>query len=187
MRKILLIVVVLVFAAGAFAEMPIRDWGYPAGRAKVDFNGDGNLDYCRVIGNGPPRYVLCSLSSGPKVEDLYAGADVRSSEIDWGYEAGRAWVDFNGDGKADYCRVIGQPDPGYRVACLLSQGNSFGADVVSHLLDRGYEDTQVWMDANEDGKADFCRVVGNHREFVRCTFSFGSSFNPRELTDLKDK
>jgi hypothetical protein len=169
--------------SSAFATQPIRDWGYEAGRGKVDFNGDGHIDLCRVIGTAYPNsYVLCSLSTGDSVEQLYAGQDVLSASIDWGYEAGRAWPDFNGDGKADYCRIRGVPG-NYVATCLLSTGNGFGTEVNSPALDPGYEDTRIWRDVNNDGKADYCRIVGNNREIVRCTLSTGGAFG-QEIDDL---
>lgn len=175
--------VVLLHFNSATAVQPIRDWGTENGRAKVDFNGDGHIDYCRVIGTAYPNsFAMCSLSTGSAVEQLYAGEDIVSPAIDWGYEAGRSWPDFNGDGKADYCRLVGVPGS-YMATCLLSKGNGFGAEVASSSLDPGYEDTRIWKDINSDGKADFCRIVGNSREIVRCTLSTGVAFG-QDINDL---
>ena len=82
----------------------VLDWGYDAGREWVDFNGDGKADYCRRVGsvNNQSSYVSCTVSTGTGF-----GATHRSGVLDWGHDAGRRWVDFNSDGKADYCRVIG--------------------------------------------------------------------------------
>ena len=46
-----------------------------------------------------------------------------SGPIDTGDEAGRAWVDHNRDGKADYCRLV---RPEQRISCTTSLGNAFG-------------------------------------------------------------
>jgi hypothetical protein len=183
MKFLRALVSILLCAASAGAVTPIKDWGYEEGRAKVDFNGDGNLDLCRVIGSGYPNsYVICSLSSGPALEQMYAGADVQSASIDWGYPAGRAWIDFNGDKRADYCRIVGGSENGFKAKCLLSTGTAFGSEIMSDAIDPGFEDTRLWKDVNNDGKVDFCRKVGNNREFIRCTMSAGTAFG-QEITD----
>ncbi|EAU65836.1 hypothetical protein STIAU_5720 [Stigmatella aurantiaca DW4/3-1] len=45
--------------------------------------------------------------------------------MDWDNEAGRAWVDFNVDGLADYCRHVGGA-PSRCGACTASTGTGFG-------------------------------------------------------------
>ena len=184
MKTIVAAAVSLLLSVAAAHAVKPTDWGYEAGRGKVDMNGDGYVDYCRVVGTQyPSTFALCSLSTGSNPEQLYAGSDIRSNPIDWGYNAGRAWVDFNGDGKADYCRIVGGDTSGYHAKCLLSTGTGFGPDVMSVALDAGYEDSRVWKDVNGDAKVDYCRLVGMHREIVRCTLSAGNSFG-QEVDDL---
>jgi microsomal dipeptidase-like Zn-dependent dipeptidase len=156
---------------GAKSTSAILDWGYEAGRAWVDVNGDGKADYCRVSGNSTNGYVICTLSTGTGF-----GATISSGSLDWGYEAGREWVDVNGDGKADYCRVGGNSTNGY-VICTLSTGTGFGATISSGSLDWGYEAGREWVDVNGDGKADYCRVGGGPGNYyLLCTLSTGSGF-----------
>jgi hypothetical protein len=52
--------------------------------------GGGKADYCRVVGDGgdQSRFVSCTLSTGTGF-----GATFMSPALDWGYEAGQAWVD----------------------------------------------------------------------------------------------
>jgi hypothetical protein len=159
---------------------PVLDWGYPEGRAWPDFNGDGKADFCRLVGgeNLKTSYLKCTLSDGNGF-----GQEVTSGVVDWGYKEGRAWVDFNGDGKADYCRVVGNPGD-VRLRCTLSAGASFGAEITSDAIDWGYPETRVWLDVNGDGKADFCRVIGNKHEFIACTLSAGTKFGPTRM-DLR--
>jgi hypothetical protein len=58
-----------------------------------------------------------------------------SPPLEWG--ASIAWMDADGDGKADYCRVlISSP----RAACTLATGTGFGATITSDTLDIGYPD-----------------------------------------------
>jgi hypothetical protein len=51
---------------------------------------------------------------------------------------GRDYVDFDGDHKADYCRVVGNPGPDEHVGCTLATTKGFGY-YVSPPLDWGYE------------------------------------------------
>lgn len=95
------------------------DWGNDTGWAFADFDGDGDRDYCRAVGAAPSAQLFCTLWSPSGF-----GQTIVSGPIDTGYAAGRAWVDHNADGKADYCRLVG---PDQRVACTTSLGNAFGA------------------------------------------------------------
>jgi hypothetical protein len=172
---------------GATFLSPVIDWGYDVGRAWVDFNGDGKADYCRLVGdsNGIDSHVECTLSTGSGF-----GATVLSPVVDWGYDFGRAWVDVNGDGKADYCRVVGNSDGvSSYVECTLSTGTGFGATIVSPVIDWGYDFGRAWVDVNGDGKADYCRVVGNSDgvdSHVACTLSTGTGFGATILSPVID-
>ena len=151
------------------------DWGFAAGRAFTDFNGDGKADYCRVVGteNHTKAHVSCTVSNGGDFGQTYI-----SGPTDWGFGADRAWADVNGDKKSDYCRRVGSSaEP--RVACTLSTGTGFGTTIVSPLVDWGQAGSRTWTDVNGDGKADFCRVRGNtnHTDaFLSCTPFTGTGF-----------
>ena len=124
-------------------------------------------------------YVSCTLSTGTGFRQT-----ITSGLIDWGYDTGRAWVDVNGDGKADYCRVVGGPNiTNGHVACTLSTGTGFGQTIMSPALDWGYDTGRSWVDVNGDGKADFCRRVGgqnNVSSYVSCTLSTGTGFGQKD-------
>jgi hypothetical protein len=47
-------------------------------------------------------YLACTLSTS-----VGWGATITSAAVDPGYDDGRRWGDVNGDGRADYCRIIG--------------------------------------------------------------------------------
>jgi hypothetical protein len=153
---------------GARFRTTHQDPGYGAGRAWVDFNGDGRADYCRVVG-GSYKNLQCTVSLGDRF-----GATFTSGNVDPGYDAGRAWVDVNGDGKADYCRVVGAFDK--RLECTLSTGDGFGASFRSGVIDPGYDNGRAWVDVNGDGKADYCRKVGLGPNSIQCTLSNGTTF-----------
>lgn len=140
------------------AQLALTAW-------KPDFNGDGTPDSCQIVNTPGYTGLTCTISNTREV--------IRSGNLDLGYPEGRAFVDFDGDRKQDYCRVIGNGPPNSYVTCTLSEGKTFGATLVSASLDWGYPDTRQWRDANNDGKADFCRIVGNYRDTLACTFSQG--------------
>lgn len=141
--------------------------GYDAGRVWADATGDGRADYCRVVDDWGAK-LRCTPSTGAGF-----GAELKSGGIDPGYDAGRAWTDVTGDGKADYCRVTGAWDK--FVHCTPSTGSGFGTTFGSAKLDPGYDSTRAWADVSRDGRADFCRGVGSNDRMV-CTLSKGTSF-----------
>ncbi len=132
---------------------------------QADFNGDGKPDFCQIATRSGFTGLTCRIAGTNQI--------VQSGNLDLGYPEGRAFVDFDGDRKQDYCRVVGNGYPTSYVTCTLSDGNAFGATLVSPPLDWGYPETRQWRDANGDGKADFCRVIGNYRDTMACTFSLG--------------
>ena len=127
----------------AFAGCP-ADLGEIQPTSRVDFNGDGRADYCRVVGIPGNGHVSCTLSTGTGF-----GSTITSPALDWGYDTGRAWVDVNGDGKADYCRRVGGTNlTSSYVSCTLSAGSAFGATITSPLLDWGYDTGRAWVGAS---------------------------------------
>jgi hypothetical protein len=99
-----------------------------------------------------------------------------SAALDPGAEVGRAWVDFNGDRKADFCRVLGG-GLSATIACTVSTGAGFGA-TYTYATDGGYADGRMWGDVSGDGRADYCRRVGNGGADSRigCSISTGTGF-----------
>lgn len=87
--------------------------------------------------------------------------------------AGRQWTDFDGDGLSDYCRVTGSwPERTAQIACRLG-ASGFRNEFRTHIkdFDPGYDDGRLWIDVNDDGRSDFCRIVGEARRWIaRCTF-----------------
>ena len=66
--------------------------------------------------------------------------------VDWGFDTGRAWVDFNGDAKTDYCRRVGAVNlqTSY-LSCTLSTGDGFGKTVQSPVVDWGFDTGRAWV------------------------------------------
>jgi hypothetical protein len=167
---------------------PIDDWGYSDRRWMADFNGDGKADYCRAVGtsSGAGSYLRCSLSSGSGFSgDTWPLVD------DWGY-SGRRWMaDFNGDGKADYCRAVGTSSGGANsyLRCSLSSGSGFSSNTWPLVDDWGHSDRRWMVDFNGDGKADYCRAVGEsegYGSYLRCSLSSGSGFSSDTWPRISD-
>jgi RHS repeat-associated protein len=188
-----------------------RDDSPPAGRVHsetgdpgevqwADVNGDGRMDYCRVLEDE----ISCALSiSGGFGRE-------RRQALDDGYPESRAWVDFNGDGRADFCRLVGDFGE-FRARCRLATADGFGAEIDSGELVRSevLPKAIAWVDLNNDGQTDFCRATLtrdvpqpfqmplNERTIttaglqsmgfgrVRCLFSRGTSFNPNEVQSVR--
>jgi hypothetical protein len=98
------------------------DLGYQFGRSWLDINRDGKADeYCRVGGDAPNHKVLeCSF-----FVDSAQQTNTGSLIPDWGYDAGRNWLDGNGDSLIDYCRVVGNP-PFPKCECIAGNGDGAG-------------------------------------------------------------
>ncbi len=159
---------------GTTVQSNVIDAGLTTGRAWVDFNGDGKADYCRVIGTAGNYQLACTLSTGSGF-----GNTVTSGVIDPGMTLGRAWIDVNGDGYPDFCRVLGTDGAtSGQLACTLSTGGTgFGATITSTAnLSVGTMNSAAWVDIDGDGRADFCSLfTGNGN--TQCYLSTGSGFS----------
>lgn len=197
LSAMLSVLLVPTAAWGAINSEPVLDGGDDGGGGtstsssspNADFNGDGNLDKCLVPAEDS---IQCKVDYGESYTSTSTTNITYSKKVDPGWMAGRAWVDHNGDGKADYCRVVDYT----RLACTVSTApetpgwsynpggtyfdstTGFGETYYSNNLDAGWDDTRVWVDANGDGKIDYCRVVGNiFTGFsTQCTLSTGTGF-----------
>lgn len=101
------------------------------------------------------------------------------SNFDWGHTFGRSWVDFDGDGVLDYCRLLATDTQGNagKLACTLftNSNNAHAATITSAgTIDAGAQASRFWLDQNKDGRADFCRFVGG---IGRCVLT-GSQRRP---------
>ena len=164
------------------------DPGSAAGRAWCDFNGDKHLDLCRTTatafegGRAVGRLVV-TLSSGDEFERRANGRTLQSDPVDPGYDEGRGWVDFNGDGKADYCRVVGVVGS-YGLKCTFSNGTGFDK---KELLMTGARfkpgDTvgRDWIDWDGDGLPDYVRALGP--KGLAVTFGAKSDFGETVESD----
>jgi hypothetical protein len=148
------------------------DLGYPDGRQWADVNGDGIGDYCRIVGDPGTYRAWCTLGTSSGL----SSTTLQSGYLDPGATYGRAFVDFNGDGLADFCRIIGSAGS-QQLTCTLSTGSSFGSTITSAVAAVAADGS--WVDFDGDGRIDYCRTTGSDASTdgrVVCTFSAGSSF-----------
>ena len=122
--------------------------------AWADFNGDGKSDFCSVDATLISARVQVVLSDGTQF-----GPALPIRIVDGGAEVpGGAWIDVDGDKKADYVRLA-KDAQGFRIATNFSDGTALSSTVFSQMLDPGKADTRFWVDATEDGLPDFIRTA----------------------------
>ncbi|MFN0248163.1 MAG: RHS repeat-associated core domain-containing protein [Kofleriaceae bacterium] len=163
------------------------DAGGDGARWFVDWNGDGRGDLCRAIvdpWNGLPS-LKCALSTGTSYTERTVGVlgDAAAShkfEDALGYAGTRAFVDWNGDGRTDFCRIVDGPQQYQQgLKCLLGQVDELdrsrfdrvsGTDTFMGVIDIvGPADTQWYVDVNGDGSTDYCRMT--HDTQIKCAIS----------------
>ena len=161
-------------------------------RGMADVSGDGRADYCRFVGDSPDIFLSCALSTGITFGNYDFNSGKGVAGLDPGYSHRPiAMVDVNADGRADYCRFVGSP-PDVFLSCALSTGSTFGNyDVNSGKgfagLDEGHSTMFRGMaDVNGDGRADYCRFVGDSPEiFLSCALSTGTTFGNYDFNSGK--
>jgi hypothetical protein len=126
--------------------------------------------------------LISSLTSKPLLaQTLLPGTDLGYAHLP------KAFVDANGDGHVDYCRFIGDT-PTIFIACILGTPNGFEyatqntAFVSVRGIDQGYSDRpRGFKDANGDGKADYCRFIGNEPNiYEACAIAGSGGFDPNQ-------
>ena len=88
-----------------------------------------SVDYCHLFGSGTDVSLSCQL-----------GGDFNSAKgLDIGFPP-RTMVDVNGDGRADFCRYVGDPQhPEF--SCVLATESGFSAIQYTDPLDfRSYRE-----------------------------------------------
>jgi Abnormal spindle-like microcephaly-assoc'd, ASPM-SPD-2-Hydin/FG-GAP-like repeat len=173
-----LMLVAATWSAHAQRSMlQIPDAGNGFSRSWVDINGDGRDDYCLI--NGPQREQLrCYLSLGDQLSPVpqnYTLGPMQGEKF--------GWVDVNGDGQTDICRLLtpvnsnftlgGGPTSG-EVRCHLGPGFTASVSASVPFFTMSVPDPQqsiesvvastgltepsklFFVDINGDGKADIC-------------------------------
>jgi hypothetical protein len=164
----------------AFNSVTNFDTGYnDRPRGFTDVNGDGRADYCRFVGNTGSIFLSCALAETTGFGYQYAFNSVANFDIGYG-DKPRGFTDVNGDGRADYCRFVGNTGSIF-LSCALAEATGFGYQYAfssATNFDIGYNDRpRGFTDVNGDGRADYCRFVGNTGSiFLSCALSSTSGF-----------
>jgi len=111
---------------------------------------------------------------------------------DMGYRTQRHMADINGDGRADYCRIVGQGKKQY-YTCSLSTGSQL--KYTYRLPGSGYNGTQQFVDIDGNGFDDFCREIGSrpsgiqasNKSWIQCVLFEKGSVNAEGLIIPKIK
>ena len=151
-------------------------------RMMADVNGDGRADYCRFVGNAPNIFLSCNLATASGFDSNQYGFNSITG-IDQGYvDLPRGLADVNGDGRADYCRFVGNA-PNIFLSCNLATASGFDVNQYGFNsipgIDQGYSyPPRQLADVNGDGRADYCRFVGNAPLiFLSCNLATASGFD----------
>lgn len=166
------------FSGGHSVKIPSVQLRYEEWLPRVlywtDLNADGRSDMCYVTVSGE---ITCFLAgdAGFTQSTAWTRAGVGAAATAWFSAPPSDWpqefVDFNGDGYPDFCRVLG----GGSVRCLLGGRLGFGEDVGMPAVSIEHAAGAAFVDFNADGKTDFCRPVGS---YLRCSLSNGMSWDP---------
>lgn len=167
------------FSSNRFNSIQGIDQGYAHFRQLADVNGDGRADYCRFVGSSPNVFLSCNLAGTSSFStSQYNYNSVRG--IDQGYNDFRQLADVNGDSRADYCRFVGD-SPNIFLSCNLAGPSGFSNSQYGYNsiqgIDRGYGHFRQLADVDGDGRADYCRFVGNSpRVFLSCNLADATAF-----------
>jgi FG-GAP-like repeat len=100
----------------------------------VDVNADGKPDFCRFVGNQPKVFLSCHLATNDGFDPNNQFTFNSGVGIDKGYnDMPRSMRDVNGDGRADFCRWVGNA-PNIYESCLLAGQTGFTK--TEYRLDR---------------------------------------------------
>ncbi|WP_262461042.1 RHS repeat-associated core domain-containing protein [Alloalcanivorax balearicus] len=139
------------------SESPVPDWGrhnWNVDPAWIDINDDGLVDLCYSTIQGDNDRLTCRLNK-PNLQNAFKELitfDV-SRPVGKFYVGPRSWMDFNGNGKIDYCYTYLKDNKKY-IRCLVQSVNGF---TFSQAFTKEITDMAgYWADVNGDGLPDYC-------------------------------
>jgi FG-GAP-like repeat len=163
-------------------EDPIAGFGIPDFHL-ADVSGDGIPDLCYFyLAAGYNTDLRCRIATvapgrtSVTYSAVTAGWTFVNASPGLAAPWPRGFYDFNGDGRADFCRVI---SGGLR--CTISGAGGFVQEVSSvGTLAAPHAHGAAFVDINGDGNVDFCRIDGPAGGYqLRCTMSNGVGWELR--------
>lgn len=157
-------------------------WGKPSDTWWADIDGNGFQDLCSATKTGQDAELTCTRFNTGKV---VGEKNQKLPLTDLGHSDRRWWVDVNGDGAEDFCRATGNSSGnGSNLTCSLgSLGNISQFDNDINLVgdingdwngDWGKKHRQWWLDVDQDGRLDYCRMRGASKALY-CTNIFSEN------------
>ncbi|WOD30083.1 RHS repeat-associated core domain-containing protein [Alloalcanivorax xenomutans] len=138
-------------------DAPSPDWSrhnWNVDPAWIDINDDGLVDLCYSTIQGGNDRLTCRLNK-PNLQNAFKELvtfDV-SRPVDKFFVGPRSWMDFNGNGKIDYCYTYLKDEKKY-IRCLVQSVNGF---TFSEAFTKEITDMAgYWADVNGDGLPDYC-------------------------------
>ena len=170
-------------SAQSYAYEGFPNPGPNEGRYWVDIDNDGRDDLCFLVGN---TRLDCHLSDGKAL----AASAVTFDQIGWTDPTMVRWVDQNGDGKIDLCKISERSSGRWFVECRLgttfpvSADYPIGPDHVRYLprfvaMGPGERGDFVFADLNGDGRTEYCVLMtgGGSNSRIECTQASTGGFS----------
>jgi len=139
------------------SESPVPSWGthnWNVDPAWIDINDDGLVDLCYSTIQGGSDRLTCRLNK-PNLQNAFNELITFDVPRPVGkFDVGpRSWMDFDGNGKIDYCYTYLKDSKKY-IRCLVQSVNGFA---FSQAFTKQISDMAgYWADVNGDGLQDYC-------------------------------
>ncbi len=157
-------------------------WGASSNTWWADIDGNGFQDLCSATKTGQEAELTCTRFNAGRVvgekNQAFPLSDLGQSDRRW-------WVDVNGDGADDYCRATGNTSGnGSNLTCSLGSlgtPQQFDNDInlegdINGDWSGNWGDAhrQWWIDMDQDGRLDYCRMSGSSKALY-CTNIFSEN------------